>query len=271
MVGRRGEAPLVPPYSLRRPNKAMALARREVLLRLSPRFARLRRTVGVPVGSRFCCEDANFNSEGSEDMRRFSVAAMCLMSVAGLLGGVVGCDSGKSDYKKADEIKKAPAAHDEHDHDHGAKGPHGGSLVELGAEQYHAEIVLDHDAHALRVFLLGPDAKTAASVAVTELAIAPEGKDAWTLKAVPQEGDGDGKSSRFELIDDAIVHDLLDAKFLHGDLRITIGDTPFSGHIDMHLDEVHHDHKDEAKPAAGDKPVEAEPKADAPKTDADAK
>ena len=25
MVGRRGEAPLVPPYSFRRPNKAMAL------------------------------------------------------------------------------------------------------------------------------------------------------------------------------------------------------------------------------------------------------
>ena len=209
-------------------------------------------------------------------MRRFSVAAMCMMSMAGLLGGVVGCDSGKSDYKKADEIKKAPAAHDEHDHDHGAKGPHGGSLVELGAEQYHAEIVLDHDAHVLRVFLLGPDAKTAAPVAATELAIASEGKDAWTLKAVPQEGDGDGKASRFELIDDAIVHDLLEAKFLHGDLRVTIGDTPFSGRIDMHLDEVHHDHKEEAKPATGDKPAEADPKADAPKEetpkpDADAK
>ena len=26
MVGRRGEAPLVPPYSFRRPNKAMALS-----------------------------------------------------------------------------------------------------------------------------------------------------------------------------------------------------------------------------------------------------
>lgn len=252
----------------------LAMARHEVLLRLSPRFARLRRTLGDSGESRICCEDANFNSEGSEDMRRFSVAAMCLMSVAGLLGGVVGCDSGKSDYKKADEIKKAPAAHDEHDH--GAKGPHGGSLVELGAEQYHAEVVLDHDAHALRVFLLGPDAKTAAPVAATELAIAPEGKNAWSLKAVPQEGDGDGKSSRFELIDDGVVHDLLDAKFLHGDLRITIGDTPFSGHIDMHLDEVDHDHKDEAKPGTVDKPVEAEPKADAPKeetpkTDADAK
>ena len=30
MVGRRDEAPLVPPYRLRRPNKAMALGRREV-------------------------------------------------------------------------------------------------------------------------------------------------------------------------------------------------------------------------------------------------
>lgn len=207
-------------------------------------------------------------------MRRFSVAAMCVMSAAGLFSGMVGCDSGKSDYKKADEIKKAPAAHDEHDH--AAKGPHGGSLVELGAEQFHAEVVLDHDAHVLRVFMFGPDAKTAAPVAATELSIASEGKEAWKLKAVPQEGDGDGKTSRFELIDDAIVHDLLEAKFLHGDLRITIGDTPFSGHIDLHLDEVHHDHKDEVKPAAGDKPAEADPKADAPKdetpkTDAEVK
>ena len=201
-------------------------------------------------------------------MQRFSVATMCVMSVVGLLGGVVGCDGGKSDYKKADEIKKAPAAHDEHDHDHGAKGPHGGSLVELGAEQYHAEVVLDHDAHALRVCLLGSDAKTATPVAATELAIAPEGKDAWTLKAVPQEGDGDGKASRFELIDDKIVHDLFDAKFLHGDLHITIGDTPFSGHIDMHLDADSHDHKHDDKPAVGDKPAEADPKPEAPKEDA---
>ena len=29
MVGRRGEAPLVPPYRFRRPNKAMALVREQ--------------------------------------------------------------------------------------------------------------------------------------------------------------------------------------------------------------------------------------------------
>ncbi len=218
-------------------------------------------------------------------MQRFSVAPMCVMSVVGLLGGMIGCDGGKADYKKAGEIKKAPAVHDEHGH--GEKGPHGGSIVELGAEEFHAEVVLDHDAHALRVFLLGPDAKTAAPTTATELVIAPEGKEAWTLKAAPQEGDGDGKSSRFELIDDKVIHDLLDAKFVHGDLRITIGDKPYTGHLDMHLDEVKHehkdgdhkdgdhkvgDHKDEAKPAVGDKPAEAEtPQGDAPKADAEAK
>jgi hypothetical protein len=171
-------------------------------------------------------------------MRRISLLAMLAM-------GLLGCDGGKSDYKKADDLKKAPAVHEEHGH--GEKGPHGGSIVELGAEEYHAEIVLDHDAHALRVYVLGKDAKTAAPTTATEITVAAEGKDALTLKAAPQDGDGDGKASRFELIDEKFVHDILDAKFLHGDLRITIGDKPYSGHIDMHLEEVHHEHKDEPK------------------------
>ncbi len=175
-------------------------------------------------------------------MRRISLVAMLVM---GLLGGAVGCDGGKSGYKTADDLKKAPAVHDEHGHD--AKGPHGGSLIELGADEYHAELVLDHDAHALRVFVLGGDAKTAVPTAATEIVVALEGKDALTLKAAPQDGDGEGKSSRFELIDDKLIHDLLDSKFLHGDLRISIGGKPFSGHIHTHLEEAHHEHKDDVK------------------------
>ncbi len=184
-------------------------------------------------------------------MRRISLVAMLAM---GLLGGAVGCDGGKSDYKKADDLKKAPPVHDEHGH--GEKGPHGGSIVELGDEEFHAEVVLDHDAHALRVFVLGKDAKTAVPTAATEITVAAEGKDAVTLKAAPQDGDGEGKASRFELIDEKLVHDILDAKFLHGDLRITIGGKPYSGHIDMHLDDVHHEHKDDAKKSEA-KPDEA--------------
>ena len=209
-------------------------------------------------------------------MRRISLVAMLAM---GLLGGAVGCDGGKSDYKKADDLKKAPAVHEEHsDHGHDAKGPHGGSLVELGADEFHAEIVLDHDAHALRVFVLGKDAKTAEPTTATEVVIALEGKDPLTLKAAPQEGDGKGKSSRFELIDEKLIDAILDAKFLHGDLRIAIGDKPFSGHIHTHLEEAHHEHKDDvkkdgahkddAKPDEAKKdeaPPEAEKKEDAPK------
>ena len=210
-------------------------------------------------------------------MRRISLVAMLAM---GLLGGAVGCDGGKSDYKKADDLKKAPAAHEEHgEHGHGEKGPHGGSLVELGADEFHAEVVLDHDAHTLRVFVLGKDAKTAEPTTATEITVTAEGKDAVTLKAAPQEGDGDGKTSRFELIDEKLVHDILDAKFLHGEVRLTIGDKPYSGHIDMHLDDVHHEHKDEvkkddAKPDAA-KPDEAkkdeDPKAEVPKAEGESK
>ena len=201
-------------------------------------------------------------------MRRISLVAMLAM---GLLGGALGCDGAKSDYKKADDLKKAPAVHD--DHAHGEKGPHGGSIVELGKEEFHAEIVLDHDAHTLRVFVLAKDAKTAHPTSATEVVVAIEGKDAVTLKAAPQEGDGEGKSSRFELVDEKLVDAILDAKFLHGDLRIAIGDKPFSGHIDMHLDDVQHEHKDDMKKDAA-KSDDAQPEAakneDAPK-DGDSK
>lgn len=196
-------------------------------------------------------------------MQRFMLPTLVC---SGLIVSGIGCNGGSSDYKKTTELKKAPEVHDEHEH--GAKGPHGGSLVELGAEEFHAEVVLDHDAHAIRVFVLGKDAKTATPTAATELTLTPEGKDALTLKAVPQEGDGEGKSSRFELIDDDIVHTLMDAGMIHGKLRVTIDDKPFSGNVDYHLDDVKHEHKDE-KPA--DTAPKTDPKLDVPKADDAAK
>jgi len=199
-------------------------------------------------------------------MLRFAFLTMLSSS---LIFGI-GCNGGSSDYKKTAELKKAPA-HDEHDHGHGAKGPHGGSLVELGEEEYHAEVVVDHDAHALRVFVLGKDAKTATPITAKEVTLTPEGKEALTLKAAPQEGDGEGKSSKFELIDDGVVHGLLDAGMIHGQLKLSIEDKPFSGHVDYHLDDVHHEHKDE-KPADGAaKPEAAKPDAKDEKADESAK
>lgn len=201
-------------------------------------------------------------------MRRFTL--LTLLS-SGLLIGGIGCSGGKSDYKKPSELTKAPPAHD-HGHDHGhEKGPHGGSLVELGKEEFHAEVLVDHDAHSLKVFVLGKDAKSAVPTSAKEVTLTA-GKETWTLKAAPQKTDGEGKSSVFELVDHDVIHAILDSKAIHGKVRVMIDDKPFLGDVDYHLEDAHHDHKDEpekghkdeAKPeekkdpaADKDKPVEA--------------
>ena len=173
-------------------------------------------------------------------MVRFSLIASLAL---GLTFGGFGCN-GKSDYKSVADVKKAPPLPD---HGHGEKGPHGGGIVELGDEEYHAEIVVDHATESVAVFVLGKDAKTAEPVGAAEISITPDGKESLTLKAAPQKGDGDGKASKFQIVDDALVHTLMDAGFLHGELRITIGDKPYLGHIDYHLDGASHDEHDHDK------------------------
>lgn len=171
----------------------------------------------------------------------------------GLTCAVVGCDK-PAGYKPAGEVKNESPAKK---HDHGTTGPHNGGLVELGDDEYHAEVVVDHDTHSVDVYILGKDAKTAVPVSQTEITLTPEGKDALTLKAAPQAGDGDGKSSKFHLEDDKFVHDVMDAGFLHGDLRVTVGETNFVGHVDVHLDGKDHDHDHGEKKAEEKKPEEA--------------
>lgn len=179
-------------------------------------------------------------------MVRINVFVMLSLAVA---LGTVGCNS-SSDYKPVADVKKAKPLPGHDDHDHGAKGPHGGGIIELGEEEYHAEIVVDHDSHAVVVYVLGKDAKTAQPIAATEVKVTPEGKDPLTLKAAAQKDDPEGKVSKFELVNDDVVHQLMDAGFIHGDLAITIADKPYTGHIDYHLDgSDHHDDHDEKKDA----------------------
>lgn len=181
-------------------------------------------------------------------MLRFNWIASLIAVIA---CGAVGCGN-STDYKPVAVVKKANPLPD---HDHGEKGPHGGGIVELGKEEYHAEILVDHDSHAVVVYVLGKDAKTAEPVDAQEITVTPEGKTALTLKAAPQKGDPDGKASKFELVDNGVVHDLMDAGFVHGDLSIKIGENSFTGHIDYHMDgSDHHDHDHDKKaPEGGDK------------------
>ena len=178
-------------------------------------------------------------------MVRFKLFACLAIGAACAASGCMG----SNDYKPVQSVKKAPPSAD-HDHGHAEKGPHGGGLIELGEEEYHGEIVLDHDSHTVALYVLGKDAKTPVATAATEVKITPEGKSDLVLKAAPQTGDAEGKASKFELVSDEVVHDLLDTGFLHGKLRITIGETPYIGDIDYHMggsDHDHHDHDENKK------------------------
>lgn len=191
--------------------------------------------------------------------------------VASLISvSLVGCGQ-SSEYQTMQQQKQQAAAggttkksadHDhghDHDHDHHASGPHGGFVIELGNDEYHGEVLLDHDAHAIRVYLLDGKAKDAVTTAATSAAIAVEGGKKLSLAAKPAAGEPAGRTSTFELIDHDVTHELLDAGMLHGKLEVEIDGKAFAGEIDAHFDHDHdHAHENEAAATpAGDMPAGA--------------
>ena len=154
-----------------------------------------------------------------------------------------------TDDLKKEEEKIKEAEHD-HDHDH---GPNGGHLIELGEEEYHAEVAFDTSSRKLTVYILGADAKSPLPIAsdgvVFEL---EEGKDELELAitAAPLEGEPEGKSSRFEVAGDTVPEHIKSEENLEGHLHITIEGKEFEGELHHeedhdHNDEHEHDEKDE--------------------------
>ena len=120
--------------------------------------------------------------------------------------------------------------HGEGGHEHPSEGPHGGDLIELGNEEYHAELIHPHDhdddAHAhkdgdheegheehgdhegdadhnhvgITVFILDGSAKKTVAIDATEITLnlTHDGQpEQFKLAALPTEDDPEGKSSRF--------------------------------------------------------------------------
>jgi hypothetical protein len=134
----------------------------------------------------------------------------------------------------------APAAHP-----HPDKGPHGGMLLELGtADEYHAEIAHDDTTKTVTIYILGKDAKTPVPIEEKEvtlnMVVAGESLQA-KFPAAPQEGDPQGKSSRFALMDEKVL-EAHDAEKTTGKLNVTIDGTPYSGTLDNHGHGHAHDH-----------------------------
>ena len=162
----------------------------------------------------------------------------CLIPLA-LLS--LGCPAREEyrEFGQADDVTNVTPI-DAHVH-----GPHDGHVIELGDEEYHAEVVMGAD-RKLVVYILGPDAATAAPIAAATITINLEAgatTTALTLNAVPEEGEADGQSSRFELTDGVVPESVKNIEDVHGDLVIAVGDKTYTAGIGHSHDHGHgHDH-----------------------------
>ncbi len=173
---------------------------------------------------------------------------MRYLSLAVMFGSLflfaVGCGSKPANNVNSSTGPKdgAPAS-SEHVHAHATEGPHHGTLVELGSEEYHVEVT--HDATSVTIYVLDSSAKQAVPIDASDVTInvVHEGKpEQFKLVANPDAGDPAGKSSRFTLADAELVSHM-DDESAAPKLSLTIDGTPYRGEIKH---EHEHDHSDHA-------------------------
>ena len=83
-----------------------------------------------------------------------------------------------------------------HAHAHPTEGPHHGALIELGREDYHAELVHDEAANTVTIYILDGAAKDAVAIEAKQLTLnlLVGGKpQQFQLAAMPQSADPEGR------------------------------------------------------------------------------
>lgn len=129
------------------------------------------------------------------------------------------------------------------EHGHATKGPHGGDLIELGNEEYHAEMVHDEQAKTVTVYILDSAAKASVAIEAVDISInlKHEGRaEQFKLAAAADQGDAQGKSSRFVSSDAELVGDL-DREGAEAQIAMTINGKPYRGAVE-HAHEGEHGH-----------------------------
>ena len=203
--------------------------------------------------------------------RSRGIYSYSLLMTATLL--FAGCAKNESEFKKptpsSDPIEEVHGTH--------KPGPHGGQLLDLGEHEFMAEVVFkEDDPKSITVYLIEHDDNSKIVVSddekLTINGLKVDGQEiSLTLTALPQEGDADGQTSRFEVSGDGIPEGIEDMHELgDGTFSVTINDKSYSGtiehehdHDDDHDDEHdkdddddknHHDHdKDDDKDHKGEK------------------
>ncbi len=160
------------------------------------------------------------------------------------IAGLLGCGANNGNGDSPVEVSGAPpAGADDHDHshEHGAEGPHGGHLIELGRNhKYHAELV-EHDAtQTVTIHILDTHMESLAiEQPSVSLSLTADGSSkTFELNAVAADAASGG--SRFETADKELFQMLESHGEVTGKLRVTIEGAPYVGTLDHH--EHDHDH-----------------------------
>lgn len=164
------------------------------------------------------------------------------LACAGLTACLVlaGCGKGPSGV----ETSSPPATVESHEHP--TEGPHHGSLIELGNEEYHAELVHDEQAGTITVYILNSSAKRAVPIDATELTVnlSHDGQaEQFGLTASPESSDPPGQSSRFTSSDVELAEEL-DHEGAQAQLVASINGKQFRGNISHDHDHEGHEHED---------------------------
>jgi hypothetical protein len=160
------------------------------------------------------------------------------MLVPGLIVlGLSGCGSSTSE-------KTASTADGGHEHAHPGEGPHGGSLIELGNEEYHAELVHDDAAGTVTIYILDSAAKAAVPIDAGEVTINVSHKgQAEQFKLSAASAEREGKSSQF-VSSSADLAEELDHEHATAQLVVTINGKQYRGTIEHHHEDGdRHDHE----------------------------
>ncbi len=148
----------------------------------------------------------------------------------------VGCQGGSDGGAVAMSGGSAQStAHHDH-HAHPTEGPHQGHLIELGKEDYHAELVHDDDAKKVTVYLLDEHARSpvASEEPALALNLVVDGKpQQFKLLADPLDGDASGRASRYSLAAPEVV-EALESSSTTGRLQVTIAGKNFTGAVKHH-------------------------------------
>ena len=147
---------------------------------------------------------------------------------------LTGCEKSVHSHDKASAT--APATTPEPAvavHNHPSEGPRGGSLVELGEEEYHAELIHDETSDTIAFFMLDSTAKLAVPIEATEVHVnlSHDGQaEQFALAAYSQQSDPAGRSSAFTLSNAELASDL-DNEAIKAQLVVTIAGKQYRGTI----------------------------------------